>query len=167
MRKIRFIIQKEFKQIFRNKMMLPIIFAIPLIQLVVLSYTATFEIKKVTLGVMDLDRTEESRALITKFGSSPFFDIQLYEQERSILDEAMQVGDVEQILIIPSSFAEELHRMRKADVQLITDAVDGNAAGIMNYYALSIIQSYAGDLILEENAELPMLGIQSEIQLLV
>lgn len=162
MRKIKFIVQKEFKQIFRNKMMLPIIFAVPFIQLIVLSYTATFEIKNVTMGVMDLDHTEQSRALINKFSSSPFYSIDLYDDNRAVLDEAMQVGDIEQILVIPNDFGTDLQRQRRSKVQLITDAVDGNAAGIMNYYALSIIQSYSGDLLFKETAEYPELGIQAE-----
>ena len=50
---IRYIIQKEFKQIFRNKAMLPIIFVLPLIQLIILSNAATFEVKNIKFAFVD------------------------------------------------------------------------------------------------------------------
>ena len=73
MKTILYLIQKEFLQIFRDKMMLPIIFIIPIMQLLVLSYTATFEIKKIELGVVDLDKSVTSADIISRFSASPFY----------------------------------------------------------------------------------------------
>jgi ABC-2 type transport system permease protein len=57
MRILRIIIKKEFLQIFRNRMMLPIIFVMPLVQLILLSYAATLEIRSIDLYVVDLDQS--------------------------------------------------------------------------------------------------------------
>ena len=57
MKTIGFIIQKEFKQIFRNKGMLPIIFIVPLVQLIILSNAATFEIKNIKFSYIDHDHS--------------------------------------------------------------------------------------------------------------
>jgi ABC-2 type transport system permease protein len=75
MKTILFIIQKEFKQIFRNKGMLPIIFVMPLIQLLILANAATFEIKNIKFGFIDQDRTSTSRNLIEKFNASTYFNV--------------------------------------------------------------------------------------------
>ena len=55
--------------------MLPVIFVVPIIQLLVLSFAATFEIKNVRLYAVDLDRSSYSRSLLNKFEGSPFFEI--------------------------------------------------------------------------------------------
>ena len=75
MKTILYIIQKEFKQIFRNKGMLPIIFVLPLIQLVILANAATFEVKNIKFGYIDNDHTSTSRALIERFNASTYFDV--------------------------------------------------------------------------------------------
>ena len=61
MRRVLFIIQKEFLQIFRNRQMLPIIFLMPIIQMCVLSFATTFEIKRIDLAVVDSDISPASR----------------------------------------------------------------------------------------------------------
>ena len=70
MKIIGYIIQKEFKQIFRNKAMLPIIFIMPLIQLIILANAATFEVKNITFSYIDHDNSSYSRNLIEKFSNS-------------------------------------------------------------------------------------------------
>ena len=73
MRTLRFIIQKEFLQIFRNKGMLPIIFVVPVVQLLILVNAATFEMKNIKVSVVDLDLSSSSRKLISKYEGSPFY----------------------------------------------------------------------------------------------
>lgn len=75
MRTIKFILQKEFLQIFRNKSMLPVIFIMPIIQLCVLVFAATYEMKNTNLFVVDLDLSTHSRQIISKFNGSPFFTV--------------------------------------------------------------------------------------------
>ncbi len=76
MNTILHIIRKEFIQIFRNKTMLPIIFLLPVFQLLVLVYAATFEMKNIQMVVVDNDLSSKSRQLIGKFQGSPFFFIE-------------------------------------------------------------------------------------------
>ena len=70
MKTILFIIQKEFKQIFRNKGMLPIIFVLPLVQLLILSNAASFEIKNIKFSYVDNDHSTTSRELVSKFADN-------------------------------------------------------------------------------------------------
>lgn len=152
MKTILYIIQKEFLQIFRDRMMLPILFVIPVFQLLILAHAATFEIKYVELGLIDLDQSVASRALVKKFESSTFFRITARSFSLDKLSEEMQNGRVEQILYIPSDFNKQLEKKESVKIQLITDAVDGAAAGIMNAYALTIIKDFNRNLLMESRS---------------
>lgn len=149
MKTILYIIQKEFLQIFRDRMMLPIIFVIPIVQLLILAHAATYEIKYVNMGIIDLDQSVESRALVQKFEASPFFRINTRSFSLEKLSIEMQNSRVEQILYIPSDFGYQIEKSTPVKVQLITDAVDGAAAGVMNAYALNIIKEYNIDVLKE------------------
>lgn len=153
MRTLKFIIEKEFKQIFRNKMMLPIIFAMPVIQLLILAYAATFEIKSVDLGILDMDKSHNSRELINKFEGSPFFHLVSYKESLDELNLQMKRGKVEQILYIPADFEKDLDLGKPTKVQLINDAVNGSAASLMAYYAQSIIFDYNRNILINTQGD--------------
>lgn len=162
MRTILFIIQKEFIQIFRDKTMLPIIFVIPIVQLLILSYTATFEIKNVNLVVVDQDMSTESRQLISKFEGSAFFKIKEMATNYEYAEAMIRKGDADQVLIIEPDFENLLKKQKMATVQVVTNAINGNAAGLMNAYALSIINDYNRNINIKE---FPLESIDLPIQI--
>tara|TARA_R110001583_G_scaffold48522_1_gene152012 strand:+ start:647 stop:1768 length:1122 start_codon:yes stop_codon:yes gene_type:complete len=142
MRTILFIIQKEFKQIFRNKGMLPIIFVLPLIQLIILSNAATFEIKNIKFSYIDNDNTSFSRALIDKFEASTYFNVVSNFPSEKMANSAMLKGDVDVILEIPSYFERALLKDKKTDLSVIINAIDGATAGVENVYINQIVQRF-------------------------
>ena len=78
MRTILYLIRKEFIQIFRNKFISKAIFAVPIVQMLILVPAITFEIKNVKLTIIDKDMTSESRGLISKLEGSTFFKVYLF-----------------------------------------------------------------------------------------
>lgn len=144
MRTILYIIQKEFLQIRRNRAMLPIIFVVPIVQLLVLVHAATFELKNVRFAVTDMDKTPASAALIRDFSSSPYF--QNYAYCRTT-DEGMQhlyEGSAGMLLVIPRGFAADMEtRNRQPVVQVLLDAVNGTNAGLIQAYSARIIGNFA------------------------
>ncbi len=76
MRIVIFLLQKEFLQIFRNKAMLPIIFVIPIVQLLVLSFAATYELKEAKFALIDRDQSIASREFISKLQATGYFILQ-------------------------------------------------------------------------------------------
>ena len=139
---IRYIIQKEFKQIFRNKAMLPIIFVLPLIQLIILSNAATFEVKNIKLAFVDNDKTSGSRELVEKFEASSYFNVMGDFPSEKLASKAMLKGNVDVILEIPPYFERQLLKNEKADLYVIINAIDGAAAGVENVYINQIVQQY-------------------------
>ncbi len=147
MRTIIFIIRKEFKQIFRNKGMLPIIFAVPFIQLIVLVHAATYEMKNIDMYVVDNDLSSTSRGLISKFDASPFFNLKDVGFSTKKAEEALLTDDADVVLVINSGMEKSLVKENKANIQLLVNAINGTVAGISNYYALSILAGYNKDII--------------------
>ena len=142
MNTILYIIQKEFRQIFRNKGMLPIIFVLPLIQLIILSNAATFEIKNIKFSYVDNDNTSFSRELIEKFDASTYFIVLAKYPSKKIANSAMLKGEVDVILEIPLNFERNLLKNKQTDLAVTINAIDGAAAGVTNVYINQIIQTF-------------------------
>ncbi|MBK7172167.1 MAG: ABC transporter permease [Bacteroidales bacterium] len=149
MRTIYYILQKEFRQIFRNKTMLPVIFAIPIVQLLILAYAVTFEIRNINLVVFDQDNTPQSRALISKFQAPAFYTLKGYVQSYDEALENLRKGACHQVLVIPNGFEKEIAKEARTSVKIITNAIDGSAAAIMNGYGNGIVMDFNQNLVVE------------------
>jgi len=163
-----FIIQKEFKQIFRNKGMLPIIFVMPFIQLLILSNAATFDIKNIKFSYIDNDHSTYSRELICKFEASKYFNVITDYPSEKKAKSAMLNGDVNVILEIPQYFERDLQKVKHASLSVTINAIDGAAAGVENVYINEIIKNFNKDLRIElvqpsdsSNAPVNILSIPS------
>lgn len=142
MKTILFIIQKEFRQIFRNKAMLPIIFVLPFIQLMILSNAASFEIKNIKFSYIDNDHSVASRELISKFEASKYFNIIENFSSKKEADLQMQTGKVDVILEIPNHFERDLITENITNLLVSINAIDGAAAGVENVYISQIINGF-------------------------
>ena len=142
MNTISYIIQKEFKQIFRNKAMLPIIFVLPMIQLIILVNAATFEVKNIKFSYIDNDKTSFSRELVDKFEASTYFDVVSSFPSARTAKSAMLDGKVDVILEIPPHFERNLSKDKKTDLSVSINAIDGAAAGVENLYINQILQKF-------------------------
>ena len=142
MKTILYIVQKEFKQIFRNKGMLPIIFVLPLLQLIILANAATFEVKNIKFGFIDNDHTSTSRALVEKFNASTYFDVLTDFSSEAIASSAMLKGEVDVMLEIPRNFERDLQKEKHISLGITINAIDGAAAGVENVYITQIIQNF-------------------------
>jgi ABC-2 type transport system permease protein len=144
MRIIRFILKKEFLQIFRNKAMIPIIFFMPLVQLLILSNAATYEIKNIKFSVVDFDQSKFSRELISKFTSTGYFILTENSFSVSEAEEGFKKNTTKMVLNIPKNFEKDYRKNGTAKIQAIINAEDGSAAGIINNYTMNIVQQFAG-----------------------
>lgn len=142
MKIILYIIRKEFKQIFRNKGMLPIIFILPILQLVILSNAATYEIKNIQFGYLDADHTSLSRGLIEQFKGSTYFNISEPFSSETDANQALQKGKIDAYIYIPNHFERDLQNDKTNTIGVYVDAIDGAAAGIINVYISQIIKNY-------------------------
>ena len=146
MRALRFLLRKEFLQIFRDHVILGMLFMMPMVQLLVLSNAATFEVKSARLFVVDRDHSPRSRAVVDRLAASGRFVPTAASQSMTRADEAMLDREADAILVVPRNFERDLTRDRKASVQLILNAEDGAAAGVTQSYAGRILEAYAREI---------------------
>lgn len=149
MRTILYLIQKEFIQIARDKFMSRAIIIMPLIQMIILVYAATFEIKEVQMLIVDRDGSESSIELIQKFSASRFFKIDVLPISHSQIDETIKRSKYDVAMVIPSGFETKFRNLQMGEVQLLIDAVNGMAAELSLAYCRAILADYNKELVVE------------------
>lgn len=122
--------------------MLPIIFVMPVIQLLILSFAATYELKEVNFALVDMDRSIVSRELITQMQATGYFELQSEYTSTERAVQEMDKSTVSLVLVIPKDFSKNFTTGTKSEIQLIIDAVDGSTAGLIQSYASSIIAEF-------------------------
>ncbi|UCH15155.1 MAG: ABC transporter permease [Bacteroidales bacterium] len=153
MRTIVFILYKEFLQIFRNKTMLPIIFIVPVVQLIILAHAATMEMKHIKLYVVDKDLSSTSKKLISKFEGSPFFVMKKSGFSDREAESAMLQNKTDAILHIPVNFEKKLYSENTSEVQFLIDAINGLKAGLTNAYTSAVISGFNRDILTERGSK--------------
>ena len=142
---------KEFIQVFRDKRARAVLFGPPIFQMLVFGYAATFEIHHVATVVLDLDHSQESRELISRFSSSPYFDVQRQLTDYRQIGDLIDRGEATVGLQINAGFAQNLRKGQTASLQVIVDATNSNtaliAAGYINQIARGFAQDYQQDRI--------------------
>jgi ABC-2 type transport system permease protein len=136
---------KEFIQVFRDKRTRFVLFLPPIIQMLVFGYAATFEIRNVATAVLDLDHSQESRELVSRFSSSPYFLVQRQLTDRGQIVDLIDRGAVVVALQINPGFAENLRKGQTSSVQAVVDATNSNTALIAAGYVSQISQNFARD----------------------
>jgi len=127
-RRVGYMLWKEFIQTLRDPHTRFLLIGPPVIQMFVFGYAATLEVKHVGLAVLDLDNTQESRELVAHFSASRYFDIKKYAVRRDELREGIDRGDFLMALEIDSSFAQRLRNGQGASVQVLVDSSNSNMA---------------------------------------
>ncbi|MEZ4720478.1 MAG: ABC transporter permease [Flavobacteriales bacterium] len=141
------IIRKEFTQISRNKVMIPLLFVMPIIQLIVLSYAADFEVKNLNLAVVDFDQSQSSRQLIQKFTASGYFTlVGNYTTTEGAMN-AIERDQADLVLTFPLHMERHLLNRQGVEVQLLLNAVNNQKAGIASNYGQQVINAFNSELL--------------------
>ncbi len=140
--RIKRMLVKEFLQMFRDPRMRVVIFGMPVIQLVVLSFALTMDVTDIPTAVYDQDNSVASRELAAQFGNSGYFEIEEYIHSRSRMVELLDTGDVRVVIRIPSDFEENLMNRTTAGLQVIADGTDSNTTSIVFGYVSQIVAQY-------------------------
>jgi ABC-2 type transport system permease protein len=136
---------KEFIQVYRDKRTRFVLIVPPLVQMMVFGYAATYEIHNVPLAVLDLDNSQESRELISRFQSSPYFEVSAWLSDQRQLATLIDRGQVTLALHIHPGFAQRLRKGQTAPAQVIVDGTNSNTALIALGYVSQITAGFAED----------------------
>lgn len=149
MRTILFLLQKEFRQIFRNKSILAIILVMPVVQLIIMPLAADYEVKNINLAVVDHDHSTYSRQLISKITASGYFRLTDYSASFKEAMQYIESDDADLILEIPHGFEKDLIREDEQQLFIAVNAINGTKANLGGAYIGQIIRAFNQDIRLE------------------
>ncbi len=152
MRKLVFLLRKEFRQIVRNPFMIRAIIAVPILQMLILVPAVTFEIKRIDLAVTDNDRSPSSRELLARLGGSSFFRITATPANYEEAEALLLTGDADMALIIPGDFSEGLAGITRPRLQVLADAVNATSAQLSWSYLTSVVRDFNRDIVIGTGA---------------
>lgn len=149
MRTLKFLLRKEFKQIFRNKGLLPMIFVAPVIQLLILPLAADYEVKGINISIVDHDHSTYSQQLISKVTASGYFQLADYGNSFQGAFKQIEKDKSDLILEIPQGFEKNLARESHEKLFVAVNAINGVKAGLGGAYLAQIISDYNNDIRME------------------
>ena len=141
MRTILFLLDKEFRQIFRNKTLLPIIFLVPVVQLLILPLAANYEVRNINLVIVDRDHSDYARDLINKITASGYFQLSAMEESYDRALELIESDRADLVLEIPPGFENHLVAEDEQTLFVAVNAINGVKAGLGAAYLNIIIRS--------------------------
>ena len=147
------ITRKEFLHIVRDPRTLAVMFLIPVIQLLLMGYAATTDVKHLRTAVWDRDRSAASRELLEAYRASSYFDLTTFVESEQALAQAMDSGAVRAAILIPTGYGRELARGEKVRVGFVLDGSDPNVAttalsvaqGVGQTESVEVIQQTLGE----------------------
>lgn len=142
MRTIIFLVQKEFKQIFRSKALLSMIILMPIIQLLILPLAADYEVKNINFSVVDNDHSVYSQKLVSKITCSNYFKLAGYNSSFKEAFKLIEKDKADLIIEIPKDFERNLLRNGSNKLFIAINAINGVKAGIGGTYITKIINDF-------------------------
>lgn len=142
-------LEKEFRQIFRNPAILRLIFMMPTVQLLILPLAADYEVKDINIAIVDQDHSSYSRQLTNKISVSTYFNLVNYT---SSYDEALsnvEKDEADVLLQIPASFEKDIVKDDEAKLFMALNAINGVKANLGGVYLRNIINDFNGEVRLE------------------
>jgi ABC-2 type transport system permease protein len=150
---IRFLIEKEFKQIFRNAFLPKLIFIFPAIMLLVMPWAANQEIKNMKLSIVDNDHSTYSERLMQKVIASGYFQLTDISSSTDKALKSIEADKADIILEIQPDFEKDLIRTGISTVMISVNAVNSIKGGLGSSYLTNIVHDYSNDLLTEQGLE--------------
>ncbi|WP_419032944.1 ABC transporter permease [Dysgonomonas gadei] len=143
---IKFLIEKEFKQILRNKFLPKLIMVWPVMMMLIMPWAANQEIKDIRLSIVDNDHSSYSERLVNKITSSGYFLLTDVSASNNKALESIESGKADIILEIQPDFEKNLVRDGLANVMISANAVNGVKGGLSSSYMTSILSNFGSEI---------------------
>jgi ABC-2 type transport system permease protein len=143
---LKYLLEKEFKQLLRNRLLPRFIVFFPFMALLILPLAANFEVKNVNLSIVDGDHSSYSRRLAQKLASSGYFRLVEASGDYRRALESVELGESDIVLEIPARFERRLTGEGSAQVMISADTVNGVKGGLGSSYLSSVLGDFAAQL---------------------
>jgi len=146
MRTIRFLLLKEFRQIFRNKAIVAIIMVVPIVQLLILPLAANYEVKNINLAVVDNDHSPYSKKLVSKITSSGYYRLTGFNTSFKDAFKLIEADKADLVLEIPHDFEQNLIKENEQKLFVAVNAINGTKANLGGAYLNTIIRNFNDEI---------------------
>jgi ABC-2 type transport system permease protein len=146
LRRVRPVAVKEVRQILRDRRTLVVMLGFPIVMMLLFGYALNFDVKHIPLAVLDNDQSGKSRDFAEGFLHSGYFDFSRHLSSEREVDEALDRGLAQVVLVVPAGFADSLARGVDVAVQVAVDGSNSNTASTVIGYAGAIMQAYSEQL---------------------
>jgi ABC-2 type transport system permease protein len=148
--RLKFLIRKEFIQIFRNPMTLRMILVIPIVQTLLFGYVTTTDVKNIKLLVCDLDQSAYSRELAAKLTNTGYFTKAAEVSDLKSIDQYLDQGRVKAAVVFPSGLASDVTAGRTGNIQILIDGSNSSEASIAQSYLQKVLANESIRLIRQQ-----------------
>src|SRR4249919_2336126 len=147
MSRVIHLMRKELIELRQDPRLFGIVILAPILQLVILGYAATTDVKDVPMVVVDADRSVASRELLSRFEASDNFSIAGVVGSTNEIDRWLEDGRAWMALSIPPGYGDRVERGETATIQIVADGSDSNSTNVALGYARVLIGGYSEELI--------------------
>ena len=147
LRRILAITRKEIIHIIRDPRSLSIMFMMPVIQLILLGYTATTDVEHLSTAVLDRDQSLQSRELVDAYRASNYFDVRFYVSSEGELGRLIDAGEAKAGIIIPAGYGRNLTGDHEASIAFVIDGSIPSVAATAFSAAQTVAQAQSMVLI--------------------
>jgi ABC-2 type transport system permease protein len=165
MKVIQFILQKEFRQIFRDKSILVLMLVMPVIQLTILPLAMNFDVKNINVSISDKDHSTFSNRLLSKMGASGYFRIVSQDPSYREALRHIENGTADLVLEIPPHFEKNLVREGSQKMGISVDAINGTKALIGGGYLNALIADFNADLLINQDGQRQISSMPDQIDI--
>ncbi|GHT42783.1 transport permease protein [Bacteroidia bacterium] len=151
MKQLSAFVKKEFYHIFRDTRTMLIIIGIPVIQILLIGFAISTEVKNVQVAVYDPSNDISTERIINRLSASEYFHITQNLKSPEEVEKVFKEGKIGLVVIFGENFNGNLYHTGEASIQLIADATDPNQGLTVSSYAGSIIADYQQELMREYN----------------
>ena len=146
MRRLWYVMWKELLELRSDPRLFGVIFIAPVVQLTMLGYAASTDVKDVPIVIVDQDRSARSRELIARFEGSPYFRVVGTAGNLNEIDPWLERSEAWMALAIPGDYRDQLGNGRPATVQVVADGTDSNSTNVALGYASNLLAAYNQEL---------------------
>jgi len=164
MRRIAHLIRKEFLELRQDPRLFGIVIMAPLIQLTMLGYAATTDVRDVPLVVVDQDRSAASRELISRFEASQNFAVVESLTSLDAVDAYLDEGEAWMALAIPAGYGDRVRVGQPAVIQLVADGTDANSTNVALGYARALVAGYARELAASNGGQVIAPAVNADVR---
>ncbi len=155
MKRIPYILKKEFLQLRRDRAMKVLLFIMPIFQLLILGYVVSSEVRNIYTVICDLDNSPASRQIVERIKNSGYFNLRYFEARENHLPYYLDSGKASVAVVIPQNMSRNLAKNQKTQIQIIVDGQDSNTSTIALGYISGILESFISDRVGQQLANTP------------